>query len=93
MYWFFTSIGMNIVEHVIKLVKLVSESPVSFDILIKSIHVQPIKIVRPLILSNNIHQRCFSNVKHEKWRLTRCFFKSKFKTFALRDGLSLRKSN
>jgi hypothetical protein len=58
-----TSASLNLVEQVIKHIELVSQQPISYDIPVKSIPIQPIKIFIPPILSNNIFQRCFSNLK------------------------------
>jgi hypothetical protein len=59
-----TSAGLNFVEQVNKHVEHVSKPHVSSDVPIKSILVQPIKIViYPLLFSNNIYKRCFSNLK------------------------------
>ncbi len=58
-----TLVGLNIVEHVIVPIELVSKLHVSFDILIKLVSILPIKIAIPPILSNNIYQIRFSNMK------------------------------
>jgi hypothetical protein len=68
-------------------VEPVSKPLVLLDVHVKLVHVWHVKIVIPLIFSNNIYQRHFPNLKWKKWKLTKQLLKSEFKTFTLQVGL------
>ncbi len=58
-----TSVGLNLVKHVNKLVEPMSEPPISSNIPMKLVPIRLVKIGIPLDTFNNIYQRHFSNLK------------------------------
>jgi hypothetical protein len=71
----------------------VFEPPISFDIFVKPIFVRFIKIVIPPNTFQQHLLETFFQPKVREMEIDMMFTQIKFKTFGLRDGLSLKKSN
>jgi hypothetical protein len=84
---------LNLVEHVIKPIELVYEPHVSFDIHVKLVHVQPVKIVIPPDTFQQHLPKTFFQLEVGEMEIDEMHAQIKIQTFALRDGLSLKKSN
>jgi len=84
---------LKLVKHVIKNIQHVSEPHVSFDIPIKPVRVRTIKIIIPLDTFQQHLLETFFQHEVGEMEIDKMPSRVKFKTFALWDGLLLKKNN
>jgi hypothetical protein len=86
-----TLVGFNLVKQVNKPIEPVFEPLISSTIPIKSVFVRLVKIVIPPNTFQQHLPKTFFQLEVGEMEIDKTLFESEIKTFALRDGLSLKK--